>query len=306
MISVAKCNTSKSPPSCQRLNEALAYPMKRSLLFVSFIAFIALAASFPAHFAGARQAAPLLPPLVSDAEGRLKVGRNELFSSDYAFAIAAAAGATDTDPALLFALVSRSRFAVNTFGANAGRAPDAPVGGPYAYGSAHWLHDLAVYGKEAGYPELAMAVKRLPSGAFAIADPVLRFRAMTERTNPYLSSFLAAKAWQRARTELEMRRAPSDGLIMIAFLGGTQFAETFAKRDDKDRAELLEKAYPANRDVLLIMTGLPARNTRTDSEWTIGDFIDEITDLLRKEISDYSAARRIDVPNDYRPKKPIS
>ena len=129
---------------------------------------------------------------------------------------------------------------------------------------------------------------------------------MTARTDPYLSSFLAAKAWQRAHRELESRRAPSDGLVMIAFLGGVRFAEMLAARCDKDRAELLERGVRADRDVLLIMTGLPARDARTDTEWTIGNFIDELTELLRNGISAYSAARRIDVPDSYRPRKPLA
>ncbi|MBI4366199.1 MAG: hypothetical protein HY543_05205 [Deltaproteobacteria bacterium] len=62
----------------------------------------------------------------------------------------------------------------------------------------------------------------------------------------------------------------------------------------------------ADRDVLLIMTGLPARDARTEAEWTIGNFLDEITDLLRDETSAHSAARRIDVPEGYRPHKPTS
>jgi hypothetical protein len=280
-----------------------ALPMKRSLLAASVLALGFYATVF---LAVARQATPLLPSLPSDAAGRLEVARNELFPAEFAIAVAAAARSTDADPAFLFALAARSRFAADTYGASAGGDPDAPVGGPYAYGSAHWLNDLAMYGKDAGYPELAMAVKRLPSGVLMIEDPELRFRAMTARTDPYLSSFLAAKAWQRARRELGSRRAPSDGLVMITFLGGVQFAEMLAARCDKDRAELLERGVRADRDVLLIMTGLPARDARTDTEWTIGNFVDELTELLRNGISAYSAARRIDVPESYRPRKPLA
>lgn len=275
--------------------------MKRSWLFASVLV---LTVAVPAFFAAGRQAAPLLPSLPFDAAGRLKVGHDELYPAEFAIAVAAAAHSTDSDPALLFALAARSRFAVKTYGASAGGNADAPVGGPYAYGSAHWLNDLAMYGKDAGYPELAAAIRRLPSGALMIADPELRFRAMTARTDPYLSSFLAAKAWQRARKELESRRAPSDGLVLIAFVGGVQFAQELAERCDKDRAELLEKSARADRDVLLIMTGLPARDARTDTEWTIGNFIDEVAELIRIDISAYSAARRIDVPDSYRPRQP--
>ncbi|MEI9803902.1 MAG: hypothetical protein WDN48_04835 [Pseudolabrys sp.] len=169
-----------------------------------------------------------------------------------------------------------------------------------------WLHDLAMFGKDAGYPEFAAAVTRLPYGTLAITDPNLRFRAMTARTDPYLSSFLAAKAWQRARKQLETRREPSDGLTMIAFLGAAPLAERLAQRNDKNRSELLERIVSDDLGVLLIMTGLPARDARTDSEWKVGNFIDEITELLHNEISAYSAARRIDVPDDYRPRKPLS
>ena len=273
--------------------------MKRSLLFVSVLT---LALSASVLLAVARQAAPLLPSLPSDAAGRLQVARNELFPTEFAVAVAAAAQSTNTDPAFLFALAARSKFAADAYGVSAGHDPDAPVGGPFAYGSAHWLNDLAMYGKDAGYPELAMAVTRLPSGALEIEDPELRFRAMTARTDPYLSSFLAAKAWQQARRELGARRAPSDGLVMVAFLGGVHFAEKLAKRSDKNRAELLEMSARVDSNVLLTMAGLPARDERTDSEWTIGNFIDELTGLLRKEISAYSAARRIDVPDSYRPR----
>jgi hypothetical protein len=275
--------------------------MKRSWLFASVLV---LTIAVPVFFAVGRQAAPLLPSLPFDAAGRLKVGHDEFYPAEFAIAVAAAAHSTDSDPALLFALAARSRFAVKTYGASAGGNADAPVGGPYAYGSAQWLNDLAMYGKDAGYPELAAAIWRLPSGALMIADSELRYRAMTARTDPYLSSFLAAKAWQRARKELEARRAPSDGLVMIAFLGGVQFAQELAERCDKDRAELLEKSARADRDVLLIMTGLPARDARTDSEWTIGNFIDEVAELIRIDISAYSAARRIDVPDSYRPRQP--
>ena len=274
--------------------------MKRSLLFTLVLALACFASVF---LAVARQANPHLPPLLSDAAGKLKVGSNKLFPAEFATAVAAAAQATDTDPALLFALAARSRFATDAYGANAGRDPDAPVGGPYAYGSAHWLNDLAMYGKDAGYSDLAMAVTRSPSGALVIADPELRVRAMTARTDPYLSSFLAAKAWQRARRELRARRATSHGLVMVAFLGGVQFAEKLAERHDKNPTELLETSVHADSDVLLIMTGLPARDTRMDAEWTTGNFIDEVTALLRDEISSYSAARRIDVPKGYRPRK---
>ncbi len=273
---------------------------KRSLLFALVFA---LAFSVSAILAAARQANPHLPPLLSDAAGRLKVGSNKLFPAEFAIAVAAAARATNTDPAFLFALAARSRFAADAYGANAGRDPDAPVGGPYAYGSAHWLNDLAMYGKDAGYPDLAMAITRLPSGALVIADPELRVRAMTARTDPYLSSFLAAKAWQRARRELRARRVPSRGLVMIAFIAGVRFAEQLAERYDKTPTELLETSVHADSDVLLIMTGLPARDVRMDAEWTIGNFIDEVTALLRSETSVYSAARRIDVPDGYRPRK---
>lgn len=44
--------------------------------------------------------------------------------------------------------------------------------------------------------------------------------------------------------------------------------------------------------------------TRQGGEWTIGNFIDEITNLLRTETSAYSAAKRINVPDNYRPRKP--
>lgn len=83
------------------------------------------------------------------------------------------------------------------------------------------------------------------------------------------------------------------------------FAERLAERCDKDRTELLKRSAPAERDVLLIMTGLPARDARTNAEWTVGNFIDEVSELLRNRISTYSAARRIDVPDGYRPREPL-
>lgn len=277
--------------------------MKRSLLFV---AVFALAISVSVFLAAARQAAPLLSSLSADDDGRLKVGQNELFPAEFAISVAAAARSTGTDPALLFALIARSKYAAETYGASAGGNPDAPVGGPYAYGSSHWLNDLAKYGKDAGYPEMANAVTRSPSGTLMIEDPELRFRAMTARTDPYLSSFLAAKAWQQTHKEFDSRREHSDGLVMIAFLGGVPFAERLAERCDKNRAEMLERSVPAERDVLLIMTGLPARDARMNAEWTVGNFIDEVSELLRNGISTYSAARRIDVPDSYRPRKPLA
>jgi hypothetical protein len=151
-----------------------------------------------------------------------------------------------------------------------------------------------------------MAATRQPSGDLAVVNPELQFRVMAARTDPYLSSFVAAKAWQQARKELGVLRPPSDGLVMIAFLGGISFADRLAEHYDRDRTELLEKVVGADRNVLLIMTGLSPRNARTGAEWTIGNFIDEITSLLRAETSAYSTARRIDVPNDYRPRKPMS
>ncbi len=275
--------------------------MKHSLFRASTFALLLSVLAFPA---AARQASPLLPPLSADGAGRLEIRRGETVPAGFAFALAAAAQATHTNPAFLFALAARSKYAANVYGASAGTDPDAPVGGPYAYGSANWLRDLALYGTEAGYPELALAVTRLPSGTFAITDPELRLRAMTARTDPYLSSFLAARAWQKARKELGALRMTSYGLVMMAFLSDVHYAEKLAKRCDKDRAELLEMTVPADRDVLLIMTGLPARDARTGGEWTIGNFIDEITSLLRTETSAYSAAKRIDVPDNYRPRKP--
>lgn len=276
--------------------------MKRSLLFGSIFTFTIFVSVF---LAVARQTEPLLPSLSVDDDGRLKVGQSELFPAEFAIAVAAAAQSTGTDPALLFALLARSKYAADTYGASAGGNPNAPVGGPYAYGSSRWLNDLANYGNEAGYPEFAIALTRSRLGTFTIADPELRFRAMTARTDPYLSSFLAARAWQQARKELESRREHSDGLVMIAFLGGAPFAERLAERCDKDRTELLERSAPAERDVLLIMTGLPARDARTNAEWTVGNFIDEVSELLRNGISTYSAARRIDVPDGYRPREPL-
>ena len=275
--------------------------MKRFIFRASTLALLLSVLAFPA---AARQVSPLLPPLSADTAGSLEIRRGETVPAEFAVAFVAAAQATDTNPAFLFALAARSKYAANAYGANAGTDPDAPVGGPFAYGSANWLRDLALYGTQAGYPELAMAVARLPSGAFAITDPELRFRAMTARTDPYLSSFLAARAWQKARKELGALRMTSYGLVMIAFLGDVHYAEELAERCDKDRAGLLESAVPAGRDVLLIMTGLPARDARTGGEWTIGNFIDEITNLLRTETSAYSAARRINVPDNYRPRKP--
>ena len=275
--------------------------MKRSLIRASTLALLLSVLVFPAM---AREASPYLPPLSADAAGRLEIRRGETVPTEFAVAFAAAAQATHTNPAFLFALAARSKYVANAYGANAGTDPDAPVGGPYAYGSANWLRDLALYGAEAGYPELAMAVTRLPSGAFAITDPEMRLRAMTARTDPYLSSFLAARAWQKARKELGARRMTSYGLVMIAFLGDVHYAEKLAEKCDKDRAELLKMAVPTERDVLLIMTGIPVRDARTGGEWTIGNFIDEITNLLRTETSAYSAARRINVPDNYRPRKP--
>jgi hypothetical protein len=250
----------------------------------------------------ARQAASHLPPLHADAAGQLEVGRNELFPAEFAVAVAAAAQATRTDPAFLFALAARSKFAADAHGASAGLDPNAPVGGPYAYGSERWIEDLALYGEEAGYPELARAVTRSLSGGLAIPDPELRLRAMTARTNPYLSSFLAARAWQRARLELRALRKPSEGLVMIAFHAGVNYANQLAERFDKDHTELLAKAAGADRDVLLTMAGLSANDARAGADWTTGNFIDEITHLLRHETSNYSAARRIDVPDNYPPR----
>ena len=270
----------------------------------SFTAVLALAFCATVFVAVARQASPLLPSLPFDAAGRVEVGRNHIFSADFAIAVAAAAHATDTDPAFLFALSARSKSAADAYGANAASDPKAPVAGPYAYGIVHWLNDLVRYGQEAGYPELAMAVTRSPSGALTIEDPDLRVRAMIARTDPYLSSLLAARGWQRARQELGLQRVPSDGLVMIAFLGGVPYAERLARRNDKDRSEPLQSAVRADRDVLLIMAGLPARDARTETEWTIGNFIDEITERLRNDTSAYSTARRIDVPDDYRPRRP--
>lgn len=275
--------------------------MKRSSLFTLVLA---LAFSAPVILAVARQASPLLPSLPSDAAGRVMVARNQLVPAEFAIAVAAAARSADTDPAFLFALIARSKLAADAYGTNAAHDAEAPVGGPYAYGSVHWLNDLATYGKEAGYPELAMAVTRPPSGTSSIADPELRSRVMTARTDPYLSSFLAAKAWQRARKELGLRRVPSDGLVMIAFLGGVPYAERLAKRNDIDRSEPLASAVRGDRNVLLIMTGLAERDARTETEWTVGNFIDEVTELLRNDTSTYSAARRIDVPDNYRPRRP--
>jgi hypothetical protein len=257
-----------------------------------------------AFMASARQAVPHLPPLHPDADGQLKVGRNELFPAEFAVAVAAAAQATHTDPAFLFALAARSKFAADEYGASAGHDPDAQVGGPYAYGSERWLEDLELYGEQAGYPELARAVTRPPSGILAIADPELRRRAMTARTDPYLSSFLAAKAWQRARIELKALRKPSEGLVMIAFRGGVNYANRIAERFDEDHTELLERAVGTNVNVLLTMVGLSATDTRAGAEWTIGNFLDEVTSLLRHETSAYSAARRIDVPDHYHSPKP--
>lgn len=275
--------------------------MKRSTLLTSVLA---LAFSAAAFLAVARQASPLLPSLPFDAAGRLEVARNQLVPAEFAIAVAAAARSAGTDPAFLFALIARSQSAAEMYGANAAHDANALVGGPYAYGSVHWLKDLAKYGKEAGYPELAMAVTQSPPGVFAIADPELHVQAMTARTDPYLSSFLAAKAWQRASKELGLRRVPSDGLVMVAFLGGVPYAERLAKRNDRDRSEPLASAVQPDRDVLLIMTGLAARDARTETEWTVGNFIDEITELLRNDTSAYSAARRIDVPDNYRPRRP--
>ena len=82
------------------------------------------------------------------------------------------------------------------------------------------------------------------------------------------------------------------------------YAERLARRNDKDRSEPLQNAVRADRDVLLIMAGLPARDARMETEWTIGNFIDEITERLRNDTSAYSTARRIDVPDDYRPRRP--
>ena len=90
---------------------------------------------------------------------------------------------------------------------------------------------------------------------------------------------------------------------VLSALGGVPFAERLAERCDKDRTELLERSARGERDVLLIMTGLPARDARMNAEWTVGNFIDEVSELLRNEISAYSAARRIDVPDNYRPRK---
>ena len=277
--------------------------MKHSMFRTSVFA---VALSVLAIVAAARQAAPLLPPLRADAAGQLKLRHNELIPAEYGVAVAAAAQATNTDPAFLFALAARLKFAAVTYGASAEGDPDAPVGGPYAYGSVHWLSDLAAFGKDAGYPELAMAVVKSPTGVLEIVDAKLRFRAMTARTDPYLSSFLAAKAWQQARKELEIKRAASDGLVMIAFLSGVHAANSLAERSKKDRKELLKWAFPAGYNVLLTMTGLPARDVRNDAEWTIGNFIDEVTDLIRTDTSAYSAARRIDVPDGYLSRKPMS
>jgi len=280
--------------------DRVRYFMKYWLLRVPTAALILAALTFSA---AARHAASYLPPLHADAAGRLKVGRNELFPAEFAVAVAAAAQATHTDSAFLFALAARSKFAIDAFGASAGLDPDAPVGGPYAYGSERWIEDLALYGEEAGYPELARAVTRSLSGTLAIVDPELQLRAMTARTNPYLSSFLAARAWQRARLELRALRKASEGLVMIAFRGGVNYANQLAERLDKDHTELLTTAAGADRDVLLTMAGLSANDARTGADWTIGNFIDEITHLLRHETSAYSAARRIDVPDNYHPPK---
>ena len=277
--------------------------MKHTLYRASVLGLVFLAFAFVAT---AKQASPLLPSLPSDATDRLQVARNKLFPAAFAVAVAAAAQATDTDPAFLFALAARLKFAADVYGAAAGFDPNAPVGGPYAYGSVRWLKDLAKYGNDAGFPELANAMTRLPAGTLTIVDPELRWRAMAARTDPYLSSFLAAKSWQQLRKKLQTRRTPSEGLVMVAFLGGVRYAQRLAEQCDKDRAELLSVAVGTDRDVLLIMTGLPARNARMDLEWTIGDFIDEITELLREETSAFSAARRIDVPDGYRPRKPTT
>jgi hypothetical protein len=277
--------------------------MKYRLFRVPTLALVLSALTFTAS---ARQTAPNLPPLHADASGQLKVGRNELFPAEFAIAVASAAQATKTDPAFLFALAARSKFAANAHGASAGQDPDAPVGGPYAYGSEHWLNDLALYGEEAGYPEFAKAITRSLSGTLTIADPELRSRAMTARTDPYLSSFLAAKAWRRARVELRALRKPSEGLVMIAFRGGVDYANRLAERLDEDYTELLATAVGTDSDVLLTMAGLPASDARAGAEWTIGNFIDEITSLLRHETSAYSAARRIDVPEHHHPHKPMS
>src|SRR5664279_1804904 len=137
----------------------------------SFTAVLALAFSATFFVAVARQASPLLPSLPFDAAGRVEVARNQLVPAEFAIAVAAAARSAGTDPAFLFALIARSRSAAEMYGANAAHDANALVGGPYAYGSVHWLKDLAKYGKEAGYPELAMAVTRSPTGALAIEDP---------------------------------------------------------------------------------------------------------------------------------------
>ena len=89
--------------------------MKRSIVCTSILA---LALSATVFAAMARQAAPLLPPLPVDADGQLQVGRSESVPAEFAVAFAAAAQSTNTDPALLFALAARSKFAANRYGAD--------------------------------------------------------------------------------------------------------------------------------------------------------------------------------------------
>lgn len=93
---------------------------------------------------------------------------------------------------------------------------------------------------------------------------------------------------------------------MIAFRGGVDYANRLVERLDEDYTELLATAVGADSNVLLIMAGLSPSDERAGAEWTIGQFIDKITSLLRHDTSAYSAARRIDVPEHHRPQKPVS
>ena len=91
--------------------------MKRFIFRASTLALLLSVLAFPA---AARQVSPLLPPLSADTAGRLEIRRGETVPPEFAVAFVAAAQATDTNPAFLFALAARSKYAANAYGANAG------------------------------------------------------------------------------------------------------------------------------------------------------------------------------------------
>ena len=168
-------------------------------------------------------------------------GTNGPSRSDAYSAIRHASDQTGVDFDYLF----RTAKAESGLNSNA-KAPTSSATGLFQFTEDTWLRMIQRYGAEHGYPQSARAIDVSSGRPRVDGDPALRADILALRTDPELSSLMAAELANENASSLENRigRKPTDKELYIAHFLGAGGAGKFINALNKDPDAVASSLFP--------------------------------------------------------------